>query len=303
MTTGYLHRDYAESLAEFGDPHLLPKSGSWIIKRKIPGFSAYDAMGCYPLFTCRDWSQLYADLENLEADLVSLALVADPLGRYDAAYLRRCFKDVVIPFKEHFVVDLGQPSSTVVSSHHRRCARRALRRVAIERCQDPTHFVSDWVKLYSEIVKKRNFKGPAVLSQSSLAQQLTVPGLVMFRAVHEEASVGMHLWYTGGDVGYAHLAAYNDLGYKLGASYALFWSAIEFFAMSGLRWLQLGGAVGVKSNGGDGLTAFKSGWSTETRTAYFCGRIFDRERYSEIVTAKGVSGTSYFPAYREGEFA
>jgi len=46
--TGYLHHSYADSLAEFGTPYLLPKSGGWILKRQIPGFTYSDGMGCYP---------------------------------------------------------------------------------------------------------------------------------------------------------------------------------------------------------------------------------------------------------------
>lgn len=303
MTTGYLHHSYAESLKELGPPCLMPRSGGWILKRHIPGFTSDDAMGCYPLFVCQDWSQLHEDVDEVGDGLVSLALVTDPFGDYDADYLRQCFKDVVIPFKEHFVVDLSQPASTLVSSHHRRCARRALRRVEVERCQDPMRYISEWLELYSAFIGKRNIKGPAALSRSSLAQQLTVPGLIMFRALRGQSVIGMHLWYTHGDTGYAHLAAYSDMAYKLGASYALFSTAFEYFTASGLRRLQLGGAAGVKSNGGDGLTEFKRGWSTGTRTAYFCGRIFDRDRYLQIVKAKDVSATSYFPAYRKGEFA
>jgi hypothetical protein len=273
------------------------------LKRQIPGFSAYDAMGCYPLFTCQDWSQLRADVEEIGEELVSLAVVTDPFGDYDADNLRRCFEDVVIPFKEHFVVDLTQPASTAVSSHHRRCARRALRRVEVERCQDPTRLLADWVELYSAFIVKRNIKGPAALSRDSLARQLSVPGLTMFRATCKGEVVGIHLWYRQAETAYAHLAAYSDLAYKLGASYALFWTAIEFFTETGLRRLHLGGAAGVNSQSDDGLTEFKRGWSTGTRTAYFCGRIFDRERYSQIVKAKGVPLTGYFPAYRAGEFA
>jgi hypothetical protein len=83
-------------------------------------------------------------------------------------------------------------------------------------------------------------------------------------------------------------------------SYALYWFAIEYFGDK-VRWLDLGAGPGVKGKGKDGLSQFKRGWSTETRTAFFCGRIFDRARYSEIVRAKGVSTTDYFPAYRKNE--
>ena len=299
--TGYLHSGYAESLSELGKPRLLPKSQGWILERQIPGFASWDAMGCYPLFTCLDWSQLQQDLDDIRDSLVSLAVVTDPFGTYDEPYLRRCFKDVVIPYKEHFIVDLSCPADSIVSNHHRRCARKALRSINVERCEDALQFLGDWVELYGDFIKKRNIRGPAALSRLSLAKQLMVPGLVMFRAEYKQTIVGIHLWYVHGNVGYAHLAAYDQLGYKLGASYALFWSAIEYFQIDQLRWLHLGGVAGVKPESGDGLTVFKNGWSTGTRTAYLCGRIFDRERYLRIVEEKGISATAYFPAYRNAE--
>jgi hypothetical protein len=58
----------------------------------------------------------------------------------------------------------------------------------------------------------------------------------------------------------------------------------------------------MRRNAEDGLSFFKKGWSTGTRTAFFCGRILDPERYAQLATARGVAGTDYFPAYREGEF-
>jgi hypothetical protein len=83
MITGYLHPGYAASLAEFGTPRLLPRSEGWILERQIPGSPYSDGMGCYPLFACQDWSQLHADLESIGSELVSLALVTDPFGKYD----------------------------------------------------------------------------------------------------------------------------------------------------------------------------------------------------------------------------
>jgi hypothetical protein len=74
-------------------------------------------MGCYPLFTCQDWSQLHHDLERLGNELVALSLVTDPFGEYDLSYLERCF-DMVLPFKEHFVIDLHRPVTNSVSKHH-----------------------------------------------------------------------------------------------------------------------------------------------------------------------------------------
>ena len=147
--TGYLHPGYAQSLAEFGTPRELPRSGGWILERQIQGFPYQDARGCYPLFACQDWSQLHADLDDIGNELVSLSLVSDPFGDYDIAYLHRCFKDVVLPFKEHFVIDLCRPMNTVVSSHHRRYARKAFQRVYVEMCDDPMLFINEWVDLYA----------------------------------------------------------------------------------------------------------------------------------------------------------
>src|SRR3990172_4731763 len=75
--TGYLHPGHAASLAEFGTPRPLPHSGGWLLERTIPGSESRDAMGCYPLFACRDWSRLPMDLEDLARDLVSVSLVTD----------------------------------------------------------------------------------------------------------------------------------------------------------------------------------------------------------------------------------
>lgn len=116
---GYLHPRYAQSLAEFGTPRELPRSGGWILERQIPEFSYHDAMGCYHLFACRDWSELYADLEDIGNgnELVSLPLVTDPFGEYDLAYLRQCFRDVVVAFKAHFIIDLSRRMDTFVCQH------------------------------------------------------------------------------------------------------------------------------------------------------------------------------------------
>jgi hypothetical protein len=258
-------------------------------------------MGCYPLFVCQDWSQLYADLQGIWNGPISLALVADPLGEYDPAYLHKCF-DLVIPFKEHFIVDLRHPMNDIVSTNHRYFAQKAFRLgVYVEICQDPTQFAEDWIALYTALIKRHNIQGIKAFSRTALVSQLSVPGLVMLRAVHQGVTVGMLLMFVGGEVVHLHLGAYSDAGYKLQASYALYWSAIEHFA-NRLRWLEMGGGAGLKSDGTDGLSHFKRGWSTETRQSYFCGRIFDQTTYSEIVRAKAIPTTSYFPAYRKGEF-
>jgi len=85
-------------------------------------------------------------------------------------------------------------------------------------------------------------------------KQLSIPGLVAFRATHAGETVGIHLWFEQGDVGYGHLGATTARGHELGLLCALCrrngWFADR------LHWLNLGGA-GVKraSHAQSGLRA------------------------------------------------
>jgi hypothetical protein len=244
---------------------------------------------------------LCADLGDIGGDLVSLSLVTDPFGDYEVALLRRCFGDVVFRFKDHFVLDLHRPLQESVSRHHRYYARKAQKSVHVEECKEPTQCLEEWVSLYADLIKRHNIVGMKAFSRSAFAQQLSIPGTVMLRAVHQDMVVGAQIWFVQGDVAYSHLTACSELGYKLRASYALYGSAIDFFSGK-VRWLDWGAGAGVRTGSTDGLSTFKRGWSKEIRPAYFCGRIYDRARYSELVKAKGIADTNYFPAYRKGEF-
>lgn len=299
---GYEHPSYAASLAEFGIPRLLPRSGGWVLERAVGDTPHRDAMGCYPLFACRDWSALSADLEEMAGEMVSLALVADPFGEHDEERLRRWFGAVVTPFKQHFVADLSRRPEEFVSKHHRYYARRALDVVRVERCGDPARFLDDWVSLYGHLAGRHGLRGVKAFSRAAFARQFETPGLVMLRAESEGETVSAHLWYVQGEVIYSHLAATSERGYALMAPYALYWRALEAFAGEA-RWLNFGAGAGADGGGTDGLTQFKRGWATETRTAYFCGRVFDRRKYDELTAARGLAPGNYFPAYRAGEFA
>jgi hypothetical protein len=297
---GYSHPAYALSLAEFGKPRALPRCDGWILERTIPSTPYRDAMGCYPLFACRDWSKLDRDLEELSNDLVSVAIVADPFGNHDPSLLSKSFPTLVTAYKEHLVTDLSQ--SSFIAPQHRRKARKALAQLDIERVADPTRFGDEWIELYANLIQRHGIRGLSAFSATSLKAQLAVPGISMFRAIRNNQTVGMTLWYTDRAVAYYHLGAYSDLGYELEASFALFWRALEHFSNERLQWLDLGAGAGVSAKA-DGLTRFKRGWSTGTRTAYFCGRIFDQSKYDEVMRRRNVTATNYFPAYRQGEFA
>lgn len=293
--SGYLHRAYAESLSEFGRPLSLPQCRGWLLERVIPNTDVTDAMGCYPLFACENWAALKTDLESL--DLVSVSVVTDPFGDYDLDFLNQCFPELVKPFKDHFVTDLSQPFESFAHPHHLRNAENALRRLEVERCVQPLDFLEDWTRLYQTLIERHAITGITRFSKESFAKQLAVPGIVAFRAVESGQTVGMLLWYLQEDRAYYHLGAYSPRGYETGASFALFDRALRYFCSQEIKWLNLGAAAG-SVNTDSGLARFKKGWSNGVRTAYFCGRIFDRRKYEQLAAGH----TDYFPAYRAGEF-
>lgn len=300
--SGYKHSAYAGSLAEFGTPRFLPRSGGWVLERSISERSYKDAMGCYPLFSCTNWSGLKDDLDELAPDLVCVSLVTDPFGCYDKQDLQNYFRDKFAPFKTHYVADLRRRPRESVAKHHRYYAQRALRLVDIERCDEPGQFLDEWLGLYDNLIARHQLSGIKAFSRHAFSMQLAIPGVVMLRAKHDGETVGAHLWYVQGDVVHSHLAAVNARGYDLAVSYGLYWFALQTFADES-RWINFGAGAGLNSDSIDGLTRFKKGWATETRVTYLCGRIFDHEKYAAALAARGMDDNDYFPAYREGEFA
>ena len=298
--TGYLHPEYAEALGEFGSPHMLPRCGGWILRRRVSGTAAEDAMGCYPLFTCQRWRCLGDDVTALGGETVALSLVTDPLGDYRSQELRRVFPDLCRPYKDHFILDLGGGYS-VPSAHHRRNVRRAQGSIEVERCPDPTEHGAEWVRLYQQLIARHGLRGIPAFSPVSLVRQLQVPGLTMFRAVYRGVTAGITLWYTQGDLAYYHLGAYSGEGYAMRASFAIFHHAIEHFR-GRVRTVSLGAGAGAWGDGTDGLTRFKRGWATGTRRAWLCGRIFNHQQYAALRARTSTEGERYFPAYRAGEF-
>jgi len=319
--TGYLSAPYTESLAEFGSPLALPRSGSWLLRRTVaPGLT--DVMGPYPLFCCRDWRALAADLDELAAAgtrghgagdaPISAVVVTDPFADCDPARLAAAFPDRAVAFKEHFVADLSRPLDSFVSAHHRRYARRD--KLAVEVCTDPLRWLDDWCVLYQNLCARHEIRGIPALSRAAFHRQLAVPGLIAFRASAGAETMGMVLWYRQSDVAYYHLAAYSDEGYRQRASFPLFWLAFEHLAAGGVAWASLGAGPSLSSSsparsspesaasqGTDGLVRFKKGWSTGTRTTYLGGRIFRPDSYRALARERGFEGSRYFPAYRQGE--
>jgi hypothetical protein len=295
---GYLHPGYASSFAEFGEIRSLERSGAWYLVRSIAGSEQKDAMAGYRNLFCLDWEMLAEDIDRA-TDIVSVVAVTDPMTSVDISYLKRCFPDLVRPYKHNYVVDLRAPSP---SAQHRAKARRALAQLDVTVEARPLGFLDEWVSLYDQLCRRHRLDGVRAFSRRAFTEQLAVPGCIAFRALSGGVCVSTCLWYTMGDVAHYHLGASSTEGYALSASYALFDAAIETFKADGKAWLNLGSGAGAEHQKKDGLSRFKRGWATGSRESYLCGRIYDHEGYRALTRARTSTPGDYFPAYRYGEY-
>jgi hypothetical protein len=303
MTTdllGYAHPHYALSLQEFGEPRELPHCGGWILVRPIPGTPYKDATGCYPLFACRDWTKLHEDLEQVCSDLVSLSLVTDPFSEIAPAYLEKCF-DIAKPFKTHYIADLSYPLQDIVHKSHKYDARKALQVMDIEISYQPVQYLDDWIRLYNNLISKHAITGINKFSAKCFEVQLSMPGMLMFLGRLGAEVVGATLVLIHDQVAYAHLSAFSSKGYQIGASHGTHWMMLGYCSEHGIRYLDMGGAAGINENPSDGLSKFKKGYSNDRKMVYFCGRVFDRQKYESICQLKQITTANYFPAYRTEE--
>lgn len=299
---GYKHPRYAKSFSHLGTPLYLPNSGGSLIKCNIPNTDYYDAMGAYPIFSCKDWRGLKKDISTLQDELVSISLVTDPFGNYDKDILEDCFSHKVVNFKDHFIIDLSQSMDDYISKHHKRNVKHGMKELEIKLCMGPAILLEYWAKLYRNLVNKHNISSIANFPHDSLLNQLEVPGMIILRALHNSETVGMILWYIQDKIAYYHLGAYSQEGYMQKASFALFWASIKFFTDMNFNWISLGAGAGINKNEDDGLSRFKRGWSTDQRSVFFCGQILNNKRYEEITSRTETAVPDFFPAYRYGDF-
>jgi hypothetical protein len=254
------------------------------------------------LFFCQNWNALKEDLADLSEEVVSVGLVADPYGNYTQEQLADCF-DVVNAYKVHYIADLTKPLDTLGSKHHRKIAQSALEKMEVKVCEHTERFAKGWTKLYQNLSHRHQIKGIRAFSEQAFTRQLQMPEIIVHKAMYKGEVIGAQLFFQHNDVVHCHLGAVNDLGYSLGAFYALDYYSIEYFSGKANK-LDIGGGTGIfRDEKKDGLSRYKKGWSTEIRPVYFCGSITSPERYSALALVNNINKTSYFPAYRLGEFA
>ncbi len=290
----YLDARYAASMSGFGSPLRLPACQGWVLEREIPGTGLRDAVGCYPLFRCRDWRLLAGDLAMLrDRGLVSLTLVCDPLTCDTDALGDVDFR----PYKDHYVVDLGALPDEPGSAHHRRNARRFLRHGIVTECEAPVDHLDAWCRLYDELSGRHGITGQAAFSRGAFETQLALPGARLWRAEIDGCIVGLQLWFLEGELAWHHLSGYDPAGYRWGgASYALMAAALHDLAAAGATTALLGSGAGRDHNASDGLSRFKAGWATGTLPAPMVTAVLDVAAYESL--SLGRTDAAFFPAYR-----
>lgn len=173
----------------------------------------------------------------------------------------------------------------------------------VEFCLEPIRYLNDWVNLYENLIKRHNIRGISKFSFKCFQIQLQIPGTILVLGRHEGEVIGANLIIMRDDVAYGHLGAYSPIGYKINASYGIYWEALKYLQRHSIRFYNMGGGAGIKENIEDGLSRFKAGWSNCQRTVYLCGRVFDRQKYVSICEQYEIYKVDYFPAYRVREFS
>jgi len=297
---GYLHPEYARSLAAFGIPRALPECGGWVLVRDIPECGGKDAMGCYPLFVCNRWDSIDRDLTALANDIVSLVLVSDPFSGTNREFLSERFS-VVRPFKRHLVISTERKQAPEFDRHHLYYARRSLREMETEIISRPQDMLEEWTALYRNLIARHGISGIQAFSREAFRIQLEIPGLCMIagRMKGTGELAGMHLVIRQNDHAYSHLAAFSAEGYRISAAYGIYLETIRYLEESGVSLFDLGAAAGSSDNPDDGLARFKKGWANDERMVYLCGAVLNPDAYERACAMTNRKNADWFPEYRD----
>lgn len=290
------HHPYAgEAYANaFGPPYrafAVPEWGTSVLLRPIDMTGRVDATSCYPRSVFSSEARLADGLARLrDAGAVSVVLAVDPF--FAPPDLARAFH-LARPFKTHFVIDRAR-GAPCFSRHHRYEIRRAERIATVHKISLVDH-LSRWTELYRSLVERHHITGIQRFSPEYFAALARLPALSAYAAIAEGDMVAMSLWLRHGDWAASHLAAADERGYRLSATYLLYAAAIE--DLGHCRWLDLGGTAGNDNGAASGLARFKRGFANATADAWLCGHVLDEAAYGAL--CRGLPATTFFPAYRQ----
>ena len=156
---------------------------------------------------------------------------------------------------------------------------------------------TEWARLYANLVDRKGIRDSRAFSAESLAAQLGIPGAHTVVSRAEYTLLGVDLYYIVGRTAFAHLSAYSPEGYRRSVSYAMTVAACDYLKPLADYFDQGGAPSGAA---GQGIAAFKSGWTDLAMPSYLCGKVLDLAAYARLAPEADPFG--FFPAYRAGEF-
>lgn len=296
--TGYRSREYAEAFRAHGTPIELERAGLWVLERQIAQTTATDVMGLYPMMVCNEFTDLAVDLSELKMRAVSFVAVTDPFEATPFEDMGRIF-DSCEPFKDHYLTDLSQPIESFVASKRLNQAARAEEsfEISVEDAAVSDETIAECWKLYDDTMARVGATGIRRFDYDSFEAMMRVPGTVCFVARTTGGAIAMQIDYRDGDFVYAHLAASDDEGRRLGAAAAINIRQIRHY-QGDAGWIDSGSAPGNAADSTHGLARFKRAFSNRIEPVYLCSTTFDPERYAQL--SRGIDA-DYFPAYRATE--
>lgn len=286
----YASAQYASAFAPL-EVAALPLARAHVLVRPVPGSSARDAMGCYPLFVFDPSEGLDEDFQELaRLGLVSFVGVTDCMTQPGDEYLARHFT-LARPFKTHNVHDASLPGADY-SKHHRDRVRKAHRKCETRVVNLADH-LDAWCACYDTLVARKGITGIQAFSRRYFETLARMEQVVTVAAFAQGEFVSGHIWMRHQGVVYAHLAASSELGYKLLSAFAIYDFAIQMFRADNL--IDLGGGAGTDTSETDGLSLFKKGFANSERKNRLVGKVLNPAAYAELA---GGRGGAFFPAYR-----
>jgi len=286
--------EYAAAFGPPWEPIEVPAWGSFILTRPIPGTSARDAVGCYPLVGFAPGADIAGGLEQLKGKgLVSIVGVPDPLSSPPLDDLAHHFA-LCRPYKTHYCVDRRRPPRQLPANHKRKL-RKSMGSLHIT-VGELGEQLDCWCDLYSSLIARHRIRGIAAFSRRFFEKIADHTAFTTIVAWHLGEIVSMALWARGGNAAYYFLGASSPLGYRLSAAYTTMAAAIDHFR--DVQWIHLGGGADPDTSR-DGLSFFKRGFANTDLVALLCGDILDPHTYAKLSSAE--PSATWFPAYRASE--
>ena len=122
------------------------------------------------------------------------------------------------------------------------------------------------------LIKRHQIQGIRAFSKAAFKNNSPSRIPFIFVSSIKASVVGGNIFFLQDDVAYAHLSAFSDEGYQLGAPYAVKWCALQQLSQF-VGWVNFGGSTSSNQEHLTGLDYFKMGWSSQTGKSYFCGKI------------------------------